>query len=102
MPEVRPATSENTPPQQTAPPSDTAMSPRFFVQIGAFQQLDGAQALQRKVAADLHWLSPLLAVFSDAHIHRLQAGPYRTRDEAQGIAEQVRDALKFLPVVVRR
>ncbi len=98
--DVRPAAPENTPAQQTALPASAA--PGFFVQIAAFKQLDGAQAFHRKVVADLNWLSPLLAVFSDSSVHRLQAGPYRSRDEAQGIAEQVRDALKLAPVVVRR
>ena len=86
------------------PPRAPAAAPStgFFVQIAAFKQLDGAHAFHRKVVADLSWLSPLLAVFSDSSVHRLQAGPYRTRDEAQSIAEQVRDALKLLPVVVRR
>jgi rare lipoprotein A len=98
--EVRPAPTEVIP--VPPPPSTTAPASGFFVQIAAFKQLDGAQAFHRKVVADLSWLSPLLAVFSDSSMHRLQAGPYRTRDEAQDIAQQLRDALKLVPVVVRR
>jgi rare lipoprotein A len=98
--EVRPAPTEVTP--VPPPPSTTAPASGFFVQIAAFKQLDGAQAFHRQVVADLSWLSPLLAVFSDSSVHRLQAGPYRTRDEAQGIAQQVRDALKLVPLVVWR
>lgn len=102
--EPRPAAQEITaaPQPSPAPPSNAAPASGFFVQIAAFKQLGGAQAFHRKVVADLSWLSPLLAVFSDNSVHRLQAGPYRTRDEAQGIAEQVKDALKLVPVVVRR
>jgi rare lipoprotein A len=102
--EPRPAAQEITaaPQPSPAPPSNAAPASGFFVQIAAFKQLGGAQAFHRKVVADLSWLSPLLAVFSDSSVHRLQAGPYRTRDEAQGIAEQVKDALKLVPVVVRR
>ncbi|MFM2447667.1 MAG: hypothetical protein RIS44_117 [Pseudomonadota bacterium] len=102
--ETRPEVQEATGAPQTspAPPSTTAAGSGFFVQIAAFKQLDGAQAFHRKVVADLSWLSPLLAVFSDSSVHRLQAGPYRSRDEAQNIAEQVKDALKLVPVVLRR
>ena len=81
-------------------PSTPAPASGFFVQIAAFKQLDGAQAFHRKVVADLSWLSPLLAVFSDSSVHRLQAGPYRSRDEAQNIATQIKDALKLVPVVL--
>ena len=100
--EARPESPDNTPATQPTPAPAAAPGTGFFVQIAAFKQLDGAHAFHRKVVADLSWLSPLLAVFSDSSVHRLQAGPYRTRDEAQSIAEQVRDALKLLPVVVRR
>jgi rare lipoprotein A len=100
--EVRPEPPDNTAaPSPTAPPA-APPGTGFFVQIAAFKQLDGAQAFHRKVVADLSWLSPLLAVFSDSSVHRLQAGPYRSRDEAQNIAEQVKDVLKLVPVVVRR
>lgn len=99
-PEVQDATVAPQP--SPAPPTTAAAGSGFFVQIAAFKQLDGAQAFHRKVVADLSWLSPLLAVFSDSSVHRLQAGPYRSRDEAQNIAEQVKDALKLVPVVVRR
>ena len=97
--EVRPAEQESASSSQSA----TFPAPAgFFVQIAAFKQLDGAHAFHRKVVADLNWLSPLLEVSSDNSVHRLQAGPYGTRDEALGIAQQVRDALKLVPVVVRR
>ncbi|XVJ71268.1 MAG: septal ring lytic transglycosylase RlpA family protein [Rhizobacter sp.] len=102
--EPRPVAQDITAEAQASPgpPPTTAAGSGFFVQIAAFKQLDGAHAFHRKVVADLSWLSPLLAVLSDTNVHRLQAGPYRSRDEAQGIAEQVRDALKLVPVVVRR
>lgn len=99
---------------ETAPPAaatatamPTAAPPGsgggYFVQIGAFKQRDGAESFHRKVVADLSWLSPLLEVFTDtAAVHRLQAGPYRTRDEAQGVAQQVREALQLVPMVVQR
>lgn len=74
----------------------------FWVQLGAFRARDGAESFQQRVAAEMDWLSPLLAVFSDAALFRLQAGPYPSRDEARSVAERVRDGLKLVPVVVER
>lgn len=92
-----------TPANAPQPPQPNAPTSGYYVQIGAFKQIDGAENFHRKVVADLSWLSPLLAVFTDASsVHRLQAGPYRTRDEAQGVAQQVREALRLVPMVVQR
>jgi rare lipoprotein A len=74
----------------------------FWVQIGAFKQREGADSFHRRVVADLDWLAPLLAVFSDPSVFRLQAGPYASRDEAQSVAARVRDALQLVPVVLER
>lgn len=74
----------------------------FWVQLGAFRERGGAEAFQGRVASELDWLSPLLAVFSDAAMYRLQAGPYPSRDEARAVAERVRGALQLVPVIVER
>ena len=79
-----------------------AMAGGFWVQLGAFSQRDGADSFQRRVVADVAWLAPLLAVFSDPTAFRLQAGPYASRDEAQGVAQRVREALRLVPLVVER
>ncbi|WP_280153748.1 septal ring lytic transglycosylase RlpA family protein [Piscinibacter sp. XHJ-5] len=77
-------------------------APGFWVQIGVFRQREGADGFHRRVIADLDWLAPLLAVFSESSSYRLQAGPYRSRDEAQGAAARVREALNLVPVIVER
>ena len=74
----------------------------FWVQLGAFRQQDGAETFRRRVATDVDWLTPLLAVFADASVYRLQAGPYPSRDEARTVAERVRDALQLVPLIVER
>ena len=82
--------------------ADAAPARGFWVQLGAFRQRDGATAFQQRVAGELDWLSPLLAVFNDAALFRLQAGPYPSRDEARGAAESIRAALQLVPVIVER
>ena len=46
----------------------------FWVQLGAFQRMDGAEAFRQRLSQELDWLSPLLAIFKEAQTHRLQAG----------------------------
>ena len=70
------------------------------MQLGAFRQREGALAFHERVLRELDGLP--LAVFEDRSMHRLQAGPYRTRDEATGAAERIRAALQLVPVVVER
>ncbi|HEY8709368.1 MAG TPA: septal ring lytic transglycosylase RlpA family protein, partial [Burkholderiaceae bacterium] len=74
----------------------------FWVQLGAFHLRDGAERFQQRVGAELDWLSPLLAVFNDASLFRLQAGPYPSHAEARRVAERVRDGLKLVPTIVER
>jgi len=74
----------------------------FWVQLGAFRERDGAAALQRRVGDELAGLSPLLAVFNEAALFRLQAGPYPSRDDARGAAESIRSALQLVTVIVER
>jgi len=74
----------------------------FWLQLGAFSRSAGALDFQRKVADELDWLSPLLTVFAEGGVHRLQAGPYRSREQAREAAERVRAALSLVPVVLER
>lgn len=107
---VSPPVVPAAPPSSTSPAAENAPPARaytnaakgFWVQLGAFKQREGAEQFQRKVSEELDWLSPLLAVFGEPQIFKLQAGPYPTRAEAQETAARVRDALKLVPVVVER
>jgi rare lipoprotein A len=80
----------------------TSTARGFWVQLGAFRQRDGAIDFQKRVQTEMEALAPLLAIFSDAAFYRLQAGPYPSRDEARGAAEQIRGRLQLVPVIVER
>ncbi|WIV98214.1 septal ring lytic transglycosylase RlpA family protein [Kinneretia aquatilis] len=84
------------------PAAPRAASRGFWVQLGAFSRMDGAEAMRRQLLAELDWLAPLLAVFKDSGLHRLQAGPYASREDARQAAEKVRGALAMNAVVVER
>ncbi len=106
LPPVAPNVSDTPaePPIAIAPaaPAYTAPARGFWVQLGAFRERSGAEDFQRRVMADHDWLTPLLAVFIDQPLFRLQAGPYPSRDDARSAAEQIRSALRLVPVIVER
>ncbi|MEF7617122.1 septal ring lytic transglycosylase RlpA family protein [Aquincola sp. MAHUQ-54] len=74
----------------------------FWVQLGAFRAHEGAVDLQRRAALEMEALSPLLAIFKEGVLHRLQAGPYERREEANQVAQRLREALRLSPVIVQR
>ncbi|MFG5408810.1 SPOR domain-containing protein [Piscinibacter sakaiensis] len=99
-PLAEPAASSATAP--VASVDEAAMAAGFWVQIGAFRLRDGAESFRRRVRAEQDWIAPMLHLQRDAELHRLQAGPYASRDEAQAIAQRLREALALVPVVVER
>ena len=80
----------------------TAPAAGFWVQLGAFSRSDGADSFRQKVVDELSWLSPRLAIFAENGVHRLQAGPYASRQQASETAQRVREALQLVPVIVER
>lgn len=74
----------------------------WWLQLGAFRRLDGAEALRQKVAGQHAALAPLLTVFNESRLYRLQAGPYASRSDARVAAARLRDTLEAAPVIVER
>mgnify|MGYP005752133719 FL=1 len=93
-------TPESTLVRTTPPPSASASS--YWVQLGAFRQRDGAESFMGQVGQQVTWLAPLLTIFTEASLHRLQAGPYASHTEASSAAQRIRDALQLVPTVVER
>jgi rare lipoprotein A len=91
-------------PAETAAPAQAATNAArgFWLQLGAFAQRDGALGFQQRVATEAAWLAPLLTVFNERSLHRLQAGPYANRAEAQVAAQRLRDGLQLVPAIVER
>ena len=90
-----------TPPAPAAVPAAVVTS-AYWVQLGAFRQRQGAHDLRQQLARELAWLEPWLAIVDDSALFRLQAGPFATRDEAQGTAERIRGEAALQPVVLQR
>ena len=83
-------------------PAVTTPARGFWVQLGAFRQRDGAERLHQRLSSDFSWLAPVLAVFSDRNLLRVQAGPYADRAEATRVAQRVRVSASVAAVVIER
>lgn len=83
-------------------PAFTPASKGFWVQLAAFRERQGVDAFQQRVARELEHLAPLLAVYQDGSVFRLQAGPYERRTEARDVAGRLREALRLEPIVMER
>jgi len=88
----------------TAPAARPADAPLagFWVQLGAFHEREGADTLQAQTARTLPALAPQLRVFSEKGTHRLQAGPFASREVANDTAAQLRNGLRLVPIVLER
>lgn len=80
----------------------TPASKGYWVQLAAFRQRQGVDEFQKRVAREIEHLAPLLAVYQEGVLYRLQAGPYDDRDQAQDLARRLREVLQLEPVVVNR
>jgi rare lipoprotein A len=82
--------------------ADTTAGIGWWIQLGAFRQRNGALDFQRRLIDEQPWLAPLLAVFSERGLNKLQAGPYVARDDARSAAERLRTALRLVPTLVEK
>lgn len=96
------ADADATPAPEGRAQAYTPGSKGYWVQLAAFRQRQGVDDFQKRVAQEMDHLAPLLAVYQDAGMYRLQAGPYGQRHEAQDVARRMRDVLQLEPMVVER
>jgi rare lipoprotein A len=80
----------------------TPFAKGFWVQLAALGKRDGVERLQQRVASELQSLQPMLAVYHEASLFKLQVGPYGSRDEAVAAADQAREVLSVKPLVIER
>jgi rare lipoprotein A len=90
-------------PAAPAPPIPVdAEAGGIFLQLGAFSGRDNAENFRVRVYQQLAWLNDAIQIFSRDGMFRLHLGPYRDRDDANVMAEKIREALQFKPVIVVR
>jgi rare lipoprotein A len=74
----------------------------IYLQLGAFSARDNAENFRVRVYQQLAWLNDAIRIFARDGMYRLDLGPYRDRDEATAMAEKIREALQFKPLIVVR
>ena len=91
-----------TPEPATVNLPTTTQPDGVYLQIGAFGARENAESFRTRVSQQLAWLTEAIFVVSGNNLHRLQVGPYKSRDEAGKIAEKIRETLQLKPVFVLR
>ena len=111
LPPLQPVSSLPSAPVPTAAPAPASGSSEplplpslagFWVQLGAFREREGAEGFRNRTARDLPAMASQLRVFSESGTHRLQAGPYATREVALAAVAQAREGLRLDPLLVER
>ena len=88
---------------QKAPTVETAVvapdTGGLYLQLGAFASVENAESFRAKMARDLTWLLEPIQILPRDSFYRVRLGPYKTREEAQAIADKIRASLDFAPVI---
>ncbi len=71
----------------------------LYLQLGAFSSAENAVAFRDRVAGELPWLHEPIEVAGAGALHRVRLGPYRTREEAEAIADKIRRTLDLAPLI---
>lgn len=74
----------------------------YWVQLAALSRREGVDRLQQRVNNEAASLAPMMAVFKEAAVYKLQVGPYASRQEAQEAARTLKEALQLVPLVIER
>lgn len=80
----------------------SAESGGLFVQLGAFSVAENAEQFLRKLRLDLGWLAGSMALYRGDGLYKVHAGPYASREQAEGVVERVRQELGFRAFVLNR
>jgi rare lipoprotein A len=82
------------PPDDPAPGEGAAAAAlaegRFWLQLGAFRDHDGARVLQQRLQAEAMALLPAVHIEADHALQRVLGGPFATRAQAQAVLAQLR------------
>ncbi|QJR16843.1 septal ring lytic transglycosylase RlpA family protein [Usitatibacter palustris] len=74
----------------------------LWLQLGAFGSAENAELFRARMARTLTWNNEPLSIAVHDGLHRVRMGPYRNREEASAIADQVRESLGFAPAISAR
>jgi rare lipoprotein A len=73
-----------------------------FLQLAAFASQETAESSRARLARELDWLADRLQVRQEGGLFKIQAGPYRGRDEAVSEADRIRQSSDLRPFPLAR
>ncbi len=73
----------------------------LFLQLGAFSSRDNAEIFRTRMQSELDWNREPISLSQSGNLYRVRLGPYKSREEAQAIAEQVKASLNFMPIIAK-
>lgn len=108
---IVPGESTSTTYAQVAPPpvpltpavaEVSVLQPGVYLQLGAFASADNADNLKLHMERELDWIKERMVILRTNGLHRVQLGPYASRQQAETTAEQIRNLLGYKPGIVSR
>ena len=97
------ANADPTPvPVHPGPVSPEATPGSVYLQLAAFAAEASAESMRERLQRQLDWVRERIEVLASGALYKLQLGPYRSRDDAIGIAERIAQELNFRPFLVVR
>ena len=90
------------PPSPQAATLAQAQPKGVYLQLGAFMARENAELFRARMMREFAWLSETIQVIAGESLFRLHVGPYRTQEEARGIAERMRAQVSLSPLLVVR
>ena len=85
----KPSPSPVPTPTPTPAPQNNTLSGGFYIQIGVYSQQTNALNMQNQLSSRNPDLRARLRMLYDNNLHKVYAGPYPTRAQAQEVAEQI-------------
>jgi len=82
----------------SAPPA----AGNIFLQLGAFGVRENAERFAERMRTELEGLGAELRVFAADQLHRVQAGPFASRGDADAAAARIAERLGSQPIVTVR
>lgn len=84
------------------PSAATSAAAGFYLQLGAYGNSANAEAARSRLAQAWVGALPPPEVVQGGGLHRIQSGPFATRDDAETAARQIQEKVAVNPAIVRR
>ena len=80
-------------------PAIVADANELYLQLGAFGTFENAEIFRARMTRELDWNREPIQLLHKDNLYRVRMGPYKSRDEAEAIAAQVKQSHDFSPVI---